>query len=44
VDIAGAKQAGLRAIWKRDDFWPEPDEADLVITEVCEMPYQLFAL
>ena len=38
IDIAGAKRAGLYAIWKKDDFWPEPADADLVIEEVCELP------
>lgn len=41
VDIAGAKRAGLLAVWKRDDFWPEPDDADFVIAEVCELPDRL---
>lgn len=38
VDVSGAKQAGLHAIWKRDEFWLGPNEADLVIDEVCELP------
>ncbi|HUF50637.1 MAG TPA: HAD family hydrolase [Longimicrobiales bacterium] len=41
VDVTGAKNAGLRAVWKRDDFWPEPRDADLVIEEVCSLPAQL---
>ena len=43
VDIEGAKRAALRAVWKRDDFWPPPDVADLIIAEVCELPDRLGA-
>lgn len=38
VDIEGAQKAGLKAIWKRDDFWLEPTEADGVINDLRELP------
>jgi putative hydrolase of the HAD superfamily len=38
ADILGARNAGLRAIWKRNAFWPEPDEADAIIDELGELP------
>lgn len=41
VDVTGAKQAGLFAVWKRDDFWQKPPNADLIIDEVCELPDRL---
>jgi putative hydrolase of the HAD superfamily len=36
-DVAGAKGAGLHAIWRRDDFWPAPLDADLVIDDLMEI-------
>lgn len=39
-DIAGARQAGLRTVWKRDGGWPEPAAADVdaVIDDLAELP------
>ena len=37
ADIVGAKEAGLKAIWKRNQFWSEPTEADAVIGELDEI-------
>lgn len=41
TDIAGAKRSGLIAVWKRDSFWPQPADADLVIDHVSELPQRL---
>jgi putative hydrolase of the HAD superfamily len=38
TDIIGAKQSGLVAIWRRDDFWSEPVEADHVIDDLSAVP------
>jgi putative hydrolase of the HAD superfamily len=37
VDVAGAKAAGLKAIWRRDPFLPESLEADGIIDTVGEI-------
>lgn len=37
TDIMGARQSGLRPIWKRDDFWSEPAEADWIIDDLSEL-------
>lgn len=37
ADVVGAKKAGLKAIWKRNQFWCEPTEADAVINELDEI-------
>ena len=37
-DILGAKRAGLHSIWRRDEFWAEPSEADHVIDDLAEVP------
>lgn len=37
-DVTGAKLAGLHAIWRRDDFWPAPANADHVIDDLMELP------
>lgn len=34
VDVAGAKAAGLMAVWRRDPFFPPPLAADAVIETV----------
>jgi len=44
ADIAGARGAGLRAIWVRSRKWPEPSEADLVIEEIAELPAAIHEL
>ena len=38
VDILGAKRSGLFAIWKRDSFWPEPNNCDCAIDDLNELP------
>ena len=38
VDVLGAKRSGLLAIWKRDNFWPEPGNCDSVIDDLNELP------
>jgi putative hydrolase of the HAD superfamily len=38
VDIRGAQDAGMRAIWKRDDYWGSCPFADAVIEELDELP------
>lgn len=40
-DVRGAKRSGLYAVWKRDSFWEEPCEADLVIDEVADLPQHI---
>ena len=37
ADIAGAKNAGLKAIWKRDCFWQQPKEADAIVNGLDEI-------
>ena len=37
VDVAGARAAGLRAVWRRDPFFAPPREADAVINGVGEL-------
>jgi putative hydrolase of the HAD superfamily len=37
VDVAGARAAGMRAIWRRSPRWPGPVEADAVIEEAGEL-------
>jgi putative hydrolase of the HAD superfamily len=37
VDIAGAKVAGMKAVWRRDPFLPPPIEADAVIEELHDL-------
>jgi putative hydrolase of the HAD superfamily len=38
TDIRGAQEAGMRAIWKRDDYWGECAFADAVINRLDELP------
>jgi HAD superfamily hydrolase (TIGR01549 family) len=38
ADVAGARNAGLRAVWKRDPGWPVPIEADGMIDDLGELP------
>ena len=37
-DVSGAKRAGLYSIWRRDEFWSEPEDADHVIDDLAELP------
>jgi putative hydrolase of the HAD superfamily len=38
LDIIGAKRSGLLAVWRRDPFWAEPDDADWIIDDLAELP------
>ena len=38
ADISGAKNAGMRAIWKRNSDWLESTDADAAIDELSEIP------
>ena len=44
ADVRGAKDAGLKAVWKRNPFHIEPREADAVIDELYELPNLLLHL
>ena len=37
VDVAGARAAGLKAVWRRDPFLPPPAETDGVIDELKDL-------
>jgi putative hydrolase of the HAD superfamily len=37
VDVAGARRAGMKAIWRRDPAVSHAVEADAVIEELCEL-------
>lgn len=41
TDIRGAQKAGIRAIWKRDDYWGLCPFADGVIDDLDELPQML---
>jgi putative hydrolase of the HAD superfamily len=41
ADILGAKNAGMKAIWKRNSFWQEAKEADEIVNELYEIPFIL---
>lgn len=36
-DMAGAKAAGLKAVWRRDPFLPAPAEADAIIENLADL-------
>jgi len=38
TDIAGAKSAGMKTIWKKDLYWPLPFQADATIEDLAEIP------
>lgn len=38
VDIAAAKRAGMRAVWKRDPYWGECPSADAAIDSLPALP------
>jgi putative hydrolase of the HAD superfamily len=38
ADVRGAKASGMRAIWIRDDFWPQATDADHTIDRIDEVP------
>ncbi|MEM7760878.1 MAG: HAD hydrolase-like protein, partial [Cyanobacteria bacterium P01_A01_bin.40] len=37
ADVVGAKNAGLKAIGKRNQFWSEPKEADAIVDGLDEI-------
>ena len=37
ADVAGAKAAGLKAVWRRDPFFERPPAADAVIETVGDL-------
>jgi len=41
ADIIGAKNAGLKAIWKSDRFWSQSKEADATINSLDKIPTTL---
>lgn len=41
ADIAGAKSANMKAIWKRNSVWPEATAADAAIDCLSEIPLLL---
>ncbi|KYC39143.1 L-2-haloalkanoic acid dehalogenase [Scytonema hofmannii PCC 7110] len=38
VDVLGAKNIGMKAIWKRDRHWTEPVEADAIVEDLGMLP------
>ncbi len=38
ADVRGAKSFGMRAIWKRDEYWEAPELVDGVVEELDELP------
>ena len=38
ADIRGAKSCGMKAIWKRDEYWEAPEIVDAVIDDLDELP------
>lgn len=38
TDIAGAKNAGMKTIWKKDLYWSFSSEADATIEDLSEIP------
>ena len=38
ADIRGAKSFGMKAIWKRDEYWEAPEIVDAVIDDLDELP------
>jgi putative hydrolase of the HAD superfamily len=38
ADIEGAKNAGMKTIWKKDLYWPVVFEADATIEDLAEIP------
>lgn len=38
TDIAGAKCAGMKTIWKQDLYWPGICEPDAIIEDLAEIP------
>ena len=38
ADIGGAKSFGMKAIWKRDEYWEAPEVVDGVVGDLDELP------
>ncbi|OUL35894.1 L-2-haloalkanoic acid dehalogenase [Nostoc sp. T09] len=38
VDVLGAKNIGMKAVWKRDNYWGEPVECDAIIEDLSMLP------
>lgn len=38
ADIGGARSFGMKAIWKRDEFWEAPEIVDGVVDDLDELP------
>ena len=38
ADIGGAKSFGMKAVWKRDEYWDAPDVVDGVVRDLDELP------
>ena len=38
ADIRAAKSVGMKTVWMRDPYWPEPDRADGVISVLAQLP------
>lgn len=36
-DIQGARKAGMKTVWKRDEYWQEPVEAEAVIDHIPDL-------
>jgi putative hydrolase of the HAD superfamily len=36
-DMAGARAAGVKAVWRRDPYLPAPAEVDWIIEELAEL-------
>lgn len=43
ADIAGARSAGMKAIWKRDDYWETPTDVDGVIDALHELVMNFYS-
>lgn len=37
LDIQGGRAVGMRALWKRNDAWPVPEDADGIIDDLHEV-------
>ena len=37
-DLGSAKSCGMKAIWKRDEYWEVPEIVDAVIDDLDELP------
>ncbi len=38
ADVRGAKSFGMKAIWKRDEYWEVPEIVDAVVDDLDELP------